>query len=107
VWVPGLGGLISRCFVRFGCFAEDQLGGLAGDVFHLAEHAAKFALVGDPFGVAGGLAFGEPGGDGLAGDFAGELVVGAVRPTIWLVDGMAGRAEWAYVSRGILDQACE
>jgi hypothetical protein len=79
VRVPGLGGLISRCFVRFGCLVGDQLGGLAGDVLHLAEHAAKFALVGDPVGVAGGLAFGEPGGDGLAGDLAGELVAGAVR----------------------------
>jgi hypothetical protein len=73
------GGPISRLFVRFGCFAEDQLGGLARDVFHLAEHPAQFALVVDPFGVAGGLAGGEPGGDGLAGEFAGELVVGAVR----------------------------
>ena len=58
---------------------EDQCGGLAGDLFHFGEHAAQFVLVGDPFGVAGGLAGGEPAGDGLAGDFAGELVVGAVR----------------------------
>ena len=28
-------------------------------IHELLEHAAKFALVGDPFGVAGGLAFGE------------------------------------------------
>jgi hypothetical protein len=48
-------------------------------LFHLGDQAAQLALVGDPFGVAGGLAGGEPGGDGLAGDFAGELVVGSVR----------------------------
>ena len=67
-----LSGLISRRFIRFGWFAEDQFGGLAGDVFHLGEQAAQFALVGDPFGVAGGLAGGEPGGDGLAVDLAGS-----------------------------------
>src|ERR1019366_6709240 len=60
-------------------FAEDDPGGLAGDLFHFGDQAAQFALVGDPFGVAGGLAGGEPGGHGLAGDFAGELVVGSVR----------------------------
>src|SRR6266851_7922468 len=54
VRVPVLSGLISRRFFRFGCFAEYELGGLAGDVFHLGDQAAQFALVGDPFGVARG-----------------------------------------------------
>jgi hypothetical protein len=77
---PVLAGLVSRCFgVLWGVLLEDELGGLAGDGLHLGEQAALLALASGPFGVAGDLGVVEPAGDGFAGDFAGELVVGAVR----------------------------
>src|SRR6266536_870357 len=91
--IPGLSGLVFRCFIRFGWFDEDEFGGLAGDVFHFGDQAAQFALVGDPFGVAGGLGIAEPPGDGFAGDFAGELV-GAVGV------GRAGVAAAAWCAAG-------
>ena len=44
------------------------------------EQVAEAALVVEPGLVVGELVVGEQPGDGLAGDFAGPLVVGAVQP---------------------------
>src|SRR5262245_59129182 len=50
-----------------------------GEGFELGDQGAEAAVVVDPLAVAGDLLVGHEPGDGLAGDLAGPLPVGAVQ----------------------------
>ena len=56
------------------------VGYLLAEGFQLGDQGAQPPLVVKPGLVVGELVVGQDAGDGLAGDLAGPLVVGAVQP---------------------------
>jgi hypothetical protein len=71
-----------------------------GDLLEAGDEFADAAVVFDPGAAALDLFGGEAAGDGLAGDFAGPLPVGAMGAG-WV--GLAGAAGFAAAGVALLD----